>query len=288
MAKTIVTLELTASQQDTLARTYDAFQSEKKPPHTRFQVRPEGCVITCYNTGKVVFQGPKAESYAAPYLSNTSEKGFFPQAGSDEVGTGDYFGSVCVCAAVVEEKDLPLLEKLGVTDSKALTDEAILSMAPQLMPKLRYSLLVLPPERYNQIHDHFNLNAIKARLHNQAYVNLARRAELPAFCMVDQFTPEKQYYAYLSTAKEVVRGLHFETRAESRYPAVAAASVLARYAFLRDLERMGRQYDMTFVKGAGEEVDACAAAFVDRYGIDELSKVAKVHFKNTERIHRSI
>ena len=66
--------------------------------------------------------------------------------------------------------------------------------------------------------------------------------------------------------------------------AVAAASILARVTFLRELGKLSKTYDMEILKGAGPEVDRNAIAFVKAFGWNELSKVAKLKFANTERI----
>lgn len=95
-------------------------------------------------------------------------------------GTGDYFGPVVVCAALVTAEDLPLLQQLGVTDSKLLSDDAIRTCAPKLTAALRYSVLILDDDTYNRVHEHDNMVAIKCKLHNQAYVHLQRKAGRPA------------------------------------------------------------------------------------------------------------
>lgn len=287
-----ITLKLTKSQETKL---YEAFKEyrHKAPAYARWQLRPENCVITCYESGKTLFQGKDAKIYASPFTSSadTAEQPsgiILPQAGSDEVGTGDYFGPVCVCACIVTEHDMTLLNRTGVRDSKAITDEAILKTAPELMEQLTYSLLILNNRKYNAVHDSNNMNRIKARLHNQAYVNLSTKAPLPEFRVIDQFTPEKAYYRYLQEDRNVVRGIHFETKAEDKYPAVGAASVIARYAFLKCMEELSERYDMQFEKGAGSPVDRCAAEFVSRYGWDALQDVAKLHFANTEKVRTLI
>lgn len=284
-----ITLKLSAKDQERLIDAWADSADEKAPAYARIRMRPENCVITIYQSGKAVFQGSDAHVYAAPFQE--AETGYLgkksvpvPEAGSDEVGTGDYFGPVCVCACIVEEKDLEEIGKLGARDSKQLTDADIRRIAPELMKLLRYSLLVLPPEKYNIVHRTNNMNAIKAKLHNQAYVNLQKKAYLPDFCMIDQFTPKEIYYHYLAHELHVIQGIHFETKAEDHYPAVGCASVIARYAFLVTMDEMEKKYGMHFAKGAGKEVDECASRFVGRFGFDELSKAAKLHFRNTERI----
>ena len=126
---------------------------------------------------------------------------------------------------------------------------------------------------------------IKSKLHNQAYVNLTNKGfSLPDFKVVDQFVREKTYYGYVQYEPVVIRGLHFETKAENRYIAVATASILARYAFLKHWDGMEEQFDFSFPKGAGANVDKAAELFVRQYGMAALRKVAKLHFKNTKKL----
>ncbi|MDD5842253.1 MAG: ribonuclease HIII [Solobacterium sp.] len=229
----------------------------------------------------MVFQGADAEYYGTSFI----ETRFKRQAGSDEVGTGDYFGPVVVVASIVEESDEELINKYHINDSKQMNDEDILKCAPLLREKIKHSLLILEPEQYNRVHETNNLNMIKAKMHNQAYLNLkARGYKIPSAAYVDQFCDPNLYYKYLVQEKEVYHELIFETKAESKYPAVAVSSVIARYVFLKKIEEMEKKYGMSFHKGAGTDVDICARDFVKRYSKKELGKVAKLHFKNTENI----
>ena len=106
---------------------------------------------------------------------------------------------------------------------------------------------------------------------------------LPGSIIVDQFVQEKSYYRYLRDQPQVIRGIHFETKAESRYPAVAAASVIARYAFLKACDQMAQRYAFTFPKGAGAAVDQAIRQFVQAHGQEALAHVAKLHFANTAK-----
>lgn len=294
MANNVITLKLTGKQENTLLKTWQENKA-KTPPYAKWQLKNENCVITCYESGKTVFQGKDAQVYASPFMKEetTTKKlilktaEIFPQAGSDEVGTGDYFGPVCVCATIVDENSLPLLRKLGIRDSKQLCDEEIRKIAPEIMKVIPCSLLILDNPHYNAVHDRINLNAIKAMLHNKAYVNLASKCGLPAFRIVDQFALEKTYYSYLKNEKQVVKPIHFETKAEDKYPSVGAASVIARYAFLVKWDEMEEKYGMTFHKGGGAKADQSASLFVQKFGFDKLGEVAKLHFKNTEKLKSS-
>lgn len=268
---------LTPQQIEQLKKKYFSYISNRQLPHVNFQIKLSDCTITVYHSNKVVYQGENLSLYIP---SDVEE-----QAGSDEVGTGDYFGPVVVCACFVKKEDADFLKQHHVTDSKQLSDDNIREHAPALMKRLTYSLLILDNVRYNQVHHSNNMNAIKAKLHNQAYLHLKNKVgKLPSLCVVDQFTPESLYYRYLANEPKIVRALHFETKAESKYCAVAAASMIARYAFLKYFDAMEKKYDTVIPKGAGNNVDEFAKKFVEKYGFEELGKIAKLHFKNTEKV----
>ena len=284
-----ITLKLKSIQEEQLFKTFGEFQTTP-PQYAKWQLKPENCVITCYTSGKTVFQGKDANVYAAAFMEvqdeipNAATTNQYPQAGSDEVGTGDYFGPVCVCASYVTKDDVDFLVKLGVRDSKQMSDADMLKIGPLLMERIPHSLLIVPPQKYNQVHESNNLNAIKAKLHNQAYINLAKKIELPSFKIIDQFTPETSYYRYLKNEPQIICGIHFETKAEDKYLSVAVGSIISRYGFLKTWEEMEQKYNMTLPKGSGDKVDVVAQEFVERYGFDRLGEVAKLHFKNTEKI----
>lgn len=284
-----ITLKLKSIQEEQLFKTFSEFQTTP-PQYAKWQLKPENCVITCYTSGKTVFQGKDANVYAAAFMQgqdeipNTATTNQYPQAGSDEVGTGDYFGPVCVCASYVTQDNIDFLIKLGVRDSKQMSDADMLKIGPLLMERIPHSLLIVPPQKYNRVHESNNLNAIKAKLHNQAYINLAKKIELPSFKIIDQFTPETSYYRYLKNEPQIIHGIHFETKAEDKYLSVAVGSIISRYGFLKTWEEMEKKYNMTLPKGSGDKVDIVAQAFVERYGLERLGEIAKLHFKNTEKI----
>ena len=284
-----ITLKLKLVQEEQLFKTFSEFQTTP-PQYAKWQLKPENCVITCYTSGKTVFQGKDANVYAAAFMQgqdeipNTATTNQYPQAGSDEVGTGDYFGPVCVCASYVTHDDVDFLIKLGVRDSKQMSDADMLKIGPLLMERIPHSLLIVLPQKYNRVHESNNLNAIKAKLHNQAYINLAKKIKLPSFKIIDQFTPETSYYRYLQNEPQIIRGIHFETKAEDKYLSVAVGSIISRYGFLKTWEEMEKKYNMTLPKGSGDKVDIVAQAFVERYGLERLGEIAKLHFKNTEKI----
>ncbi len=280
-----ITCLLTSSQRKSLLNAWIEFKIDKEMPYIEYQCKVENCMITSYTSGKVVFQGKDAKIYASPFVNTNEDETIEEHAGSDEVGTGDYFGPVCVCACIVKKEDVSWIKELKVNDSKQVNDDHILKIAPKLMERLNYSKLILSNDKYNVVHQSNNLNAIKAKLHNQAYINLINKGyQLPKLCVIDQFTPKTSYYKYLQNEKQVFKNLHFETKAESKYLAVACASIIARYSFLIAWQSLEDHYKMKLAKGANDHVNRDAKKFVETHGMDELKNVAKLHFKNTDLI----
>lgn len=288
------TITMKTSEILELKARFPKAEKRKTPPYAYYQIRLSECMITAYESGKVVFQGNGADYYAEAFTTPnepvyskpkpkiTTER--FPQGGSDEVGTGDYFGPVTVAAAYVAQDQVESLRAMHIQDSKAIKDDRIRALGPVLIEQLPHSILILDNTTYNRIHPDNNMVAIKCKLHNQAYVHLKKKIdEWPSLCVVDQFVQKTSYYRYLKQEKEVVQGLHFETKAENKYLAVACASVIARYAFLIAFDAMCEKYDFTFLKGASYKVDQNIRDFVKRYNKMELENVGKLHFANTDK-----
>ena len=273
---------------------------DKVIPYVVFQAQEEDTVITMYESGKVMFQGTSADVDAAMWgvaLENTKEKKeekkkenqkYYAcnQVGSDEVGTGDYFGPIVVTACYVTKEDLPFLEELGVGDSKKIEDEKILKMAPQIAKKIKYRSVILNNKEYNEKYrKDVNMNKIKAILHNRVLYQLVHE-EKPKYdyIIVDEFAREARYYGYLSDQPVTQKGITFLTKAEDISPAVGCASIISRYLFLKEFDKMCDEIHIPLPKGAGKDVDEAGEEVVEKYGEEKLQDIAKVNFKNTERI----
>ena len=279
----IISLLLNDTQINELVDKYkdNIVDNPNKYVHYHFKINKSSIII--YTTKKAVFSGLDALILAQDYQPINDIQPY-SHAGSDEVGTGDYFGPVVVCGVIVLESDFNLLLNLKVNDSKLINDKKICEIAPILMEKLTYSILVLNNRKYNEIHNTYNMNAIKAKLHNQVFNHLKNKAPLPKLCVVDQFAPKDLYFKYLKYENDIFTNIKFETKAESKYLAVACASIIARYTFLECWKKLEEKYNFKFNKGANEIVDSQIKEFVNIYGFNKLNEVAKVHFKNTNVI----
>ena len=268
---------------------------EKTPPYAIFQAQEEDTIITLYNSGKCMFQGTSAfvdanmwkalkendeeDTNKIDYLNTTS-------VGSDEVGTGDYFGPIVVTASLVKKDDIEFLKKLGCTDSKKITDDKIKKIAPEIIKKIKYKSIILSNEEYNQKYSkENNMNKIKAIMHNKALsLILEETKEKLDYIIIDEFAKENRYYSYLKDIPNPVKNITFITKAETKNMAVACSSIISRYIFLKEFDKLSDTYHIPLPKGSGQKVDKIGEELTEKYGKDILNKIAKKNFSNTSRI----
>jgi len=279
---------------------YKDKKRDKVIPYVVFQAQEEDTVITLYESGKCMFQGTSADVDAAMWgvaLENTKEKQDEKKkadakyyncsaVGSDEVGTGDYFGPIVVTACYVSKEDIPFLEKLGVGDSKKIDDSKIMKIAPEIAKKIKYRSVILSNKEYNEKYTkELNMNKIKAIMHNKVLYQLVNE-EKPKYdyIIVDEFAREARYYEYIKDVPNIQKGITFMTKAEDKNLAVACGSIISRYLFIKEFDKICDSIHIPLAKGAGKDVDEIGEEVVEKYGEDKLKEIAKYNFKNTDRI----
>lgn len=307
-----IVFKVSENVKEKMIKYYQDLKRDKTPPYSIFQAEEGGTIITLYESGKAMFQGISADIDANIWIemekklnnrvidiktgkekkknddkSQTNDFKYdnYNTIGSDEVGTGDYFGPIVVAATYVSKDNVVFLHELKVTDSKKITDDYIKKIAPQIMDKIPYSAFVLTNQEYNKLdHEKINMNKIKALLHNKVLLNLVEKNYPFEKIVVDQFTPPKNYYEYLTDTQKKVTNITFTPRAEEQCLSVACASIISRYIFLREMYKMSQELNSEIPKGAGTNVDEFVQALVDKNGKDILNNYVKLNFKNTQKI----
>lgn len=305
-----IVFKLSDNLKDKVINYYKDMCKEKTPPYAVFQAVECDTVITLYESGKIMFQGISADIDANIWIDmerhinnriidiNSKDKKkdkdkaepkiFFNMntIGSDEVGTGDYFGPIVVSASYVSKEHFNLLTELGVRDSKKLTDDKIKKIAPELMKSIPYVTIILDNASYNShYNDDVNMNKIKAILHNKALISLIKKDNYNYDkIVVDQFVYPKKYYEHIAKAPEKVKNITFTTKAEDKCLSVAVSSIISRYVFLAKIEELSNKVGTDLPKGAGNLVDEVGVNLVKTKGIEILNGIAKLNFKNTEKI----
>ena len=295
-----VVLRVSEKTREKLIKFYEDKKRDKVIPYVVFQAQDGDTVITLYESGKVMFQGTSADIDANMWADidgvekidkvkiKEEEKKYYncSSIGSDEVGTGDYFGPIVVTSCYVSKDDIPFVESLGIKDSKKLDDAKILKVAPELITKIKYKSLIMSNQEYNSKYsDTYNINKIKAIMHNKVLWRMVHEENLDYdYIIVDEFAREARYYEYLNGNPEIQRNITFMTKAEDKNLAVACASVISRYIFLKEFDKICDTIHIPLVKGAGADVDEIGKEVVETYGKEKLKEIAKYNFKNTERI----
>ena len=291
----MASITLTPSEKEIQAflEHYQSSLAPSKNPYIRYFLRLPQATVSIYTSGKVLLQGEGAEKYASFFgyevvEENTGQN--FSLIGTDEVGNGSYFGGLAVVASFVTPDQHDFLRKLGVGDSKTLTDQKIRQIAPILKEKIQHQALLLSPSKYNEvIGDRYNAVSVKVALHNQAIYLLLQKGIQPEKIVIDAFTSAKNYDKYLAQeANRFSNPISLEEKAEGKYLAVAVSSIIARDLFLENLENLGRELGYQLPSGAGTASDKVASQILQAYGMQGLNFCAKLHFKNTEKAKKRL
>lgn len=310
-----IVFKVSENVQKKMIEYYKDLRREKTPPYAIFQAMEADTIITLYESGKAMFQGISADIDANIWvdmekkLNNRTidinepkkEKEKYKEElnyyysmstiGSDEVGTGDYFGPIVVTATYVDKNKIDLVNDLGVKDSKKLTDEKILKIAPILIKEIPYVTFTLNNTDYNKYQDMgYNMNKIKAILHNKVLYSITHKEEVYPYqkIVVDQFVYPRKYFEHIMEATEKVTNITFTTKAESKCASVAVASVISRYIFLMKIDELSKELNIEIPKGANDIVDQVGKKIVEKYGIQKLNEIAKLNFKNTDKIKEAL
>ena len=305
LPKTLTTYscKLSPTQGDQLqallhARCYD-FRSLA---HARFAASKDKLNVVLYQTGKLVVQGKETKDFVQfllePEILGEARLGYEqvldpnrldPRIGIDESGKGDYFGPMCVAGVYVNASIIPQFEEAGLMDSKKISSDRRISQLAEIIrktPGCHHSVVQIGPEAYNRLHAKMGtVNAILAWGHARAIENLMNRKNFmkpaPVRAISDQFSRSKSTVAraLMSEGREIE--LVQRHKAEEDI-AVAAASILARDAFVSRLGELGDQLGYELPKGAGPKVVQAAQQIMQNLGKKQLATVAKMHFKTTQ------
>ena len=291
----MASITLTPSEKEIQAflEHYQTSLAPSKNPYIRYFLKLPQATASIYTSGKVLLQGEGAEKYASFFGYQVVEETRgqnLPLIGTDEVGNGSYFGGLAVVASFVTPDQHAFLRKLGVGDSKNLTDQKIRQIAPILKEKIQHQALLLSPSKYNEvIGDRYNAVSVKVALHNQAIYLLLQKGIQPEKIVIDAFTSAKNYDKYLAQeANRFSNPISLEEKAEGKYLAVAVSSIIARDLFLENLENLGRELGYQLPSGAGTASDKVASQILQAYGMQGLNFCAKLHFKNTEKAKKRL
>ncbi|MCH2174156.1 MAG: ribonuclease HIII [Lentisphaeria bacterium] len=270
-----------------------------QPQYMIFRAKKDKTTVASYQSGKLVIQGKGTQEivefllepeilgeatfgYEIELQKEQDPQMWKPHAGIDESGKGDVFGPLVVCCAYVTSTDVDKLIEIGVQDSKNVkSDKKMKEIVKEIKRLLydKYSVVRIGNAAYNRMYSQFkNVNKMLAWAHGRALENLLEKIPECPRVVIDQFARNKN--TSLSALQERGRQIKVDlrTKAESDI-AVAAASMLARIAYVEAMEDLSKQYEVDLLKGASSKVKQQAVDLVRKYGDGVLLEVAKCHFK---------
>lgn len=202
--------------------------------------------------------------------------------GVDESGKGDFFGPLVIASFLAGTKDYPRLKELGVRDGKLISENRLMDIDLVLRENYPHVLVIIDPPQYNRRYKQIkNLNKLLAWGHAESIEKLAAKYQADK-AISDKFGKDELIEDEL-TRRKVSLEVEQIIRGESTVP-VAAASIIARAAFIREMEKLSEEYGVEIPRGASSLVDSAGRDMVKKFGIDILEKVAKIHFKNFNKV----
>lgn len=208
--------------------------------------------------------------------------------GTDESGKGDFFGPLVIAGVFVDSAISNQLVKIGVRDSKMLSDFQIKKIARGIKKilKQRSGVIIISPKKYNELHIKMgNVNRILGWAHARVIENILNSFEVKD-AVSDKFGNEK---LILDALQEKGRSLNlYQTSNAERYTGVAAASVIARDVVVSWFESESKRIGIHIPKGASEEVEKAAKIILEKFGEEELNSLVKIHFKTSKKIFNDI
>lgn len=299
--RTTFTTMLTDAQAGRLESILEGKGFERREvPYARFSFAGPSLLVTVYEKkNKLLLQGKGTDDFieftlepqvtgllSLPEEAEEEDGRTGAHFGIDESGKGDYFGPLVVAGVYADGRIGAALRKLGVCDSKLVGSSArIRSLAEGIrrVPGIRFHLVSIGPERYNQLYPEFkNLNRFLAWGHATVIEGLAAKVPGCPMALSDQFANPFVLKRALAAKKLSIR-LEQRVRAESDV-AVAAASILARERFVNWMDAAGEAAGMKLPLGASSQVVKAARQLVALHGEEMLPKVAKMHFKTTQNV----
>lgn len=304
MSDNSATYILTPSQASNLEKLLDNKGFERtKIPYTDFSFKAKDLQISFYpKKNNLLIQGKGTREFILftlePEITKEAKLGYEdilspeilePHFGIDESGKGDFFGPLVIAGVYTNASSAPLLQKAGICDSKAVsTSDKIRKLARIIRstPDIEYEVLCISPTRYNELYSEFkNLNTMLAWGHAKIIENLLiKRPDCPR-ALSDQFAHEYVLKRALRQ-KSLNITLEQRTKAESDI-AVAAASILAREKFVDWMDKASEAGGIKLPLGASSLVIKAGKELLIKHGEEILPKVAKLHFKTTQKLFNS-
>jgi len=253
--------------------------------HAFWRAKSNNLTIIFYKNGSVFFQGDGNEILSILNewerflpLSQEEFNVEFPVIGLDESGKGDYFGPLVLAAAILDSLSEKEAVKTGVMDSKKITDHSIRKIYFEIKDSIEHRVRIIEPCEYNNLYKKFgNVNLLMFH----EYTELVRQFDSKSYktLILDKFSGSEVLN------RKFRESMNCETvivEKGERFPAVAAASIFARFSFLNWIENKSIHSKITLPRGSGYDASMLFMRLKSEMPAKEFENLAKTHFKAHE------
>lgn len=294
---TLFTEKLTSEQMDKLRAVCEhKIWEPYDVAYARFAFKGPKINLVAYESGKIVIQGKGTEDFVVntlePEITGEAKFGydevlrpewFEPHAGMDESGKGDFFGPLVSACVIADREAIDSWRAAGIRDSKKITDVRIMKL-DKIIRETRGAVvktMFCGMPRYNELmgRPRANLNLLLAWQH-ATVLEEALKVKFVPWGMLDQFSKQPLVQRYF---KRKDFDLRMQTKAEED-PVVAAASVVARAEYVRQMQRLSDRYGEKLLKGASAAVREQGVKIIEKFGIQALGSFAKLHFRTAHEV----
>jgi ribonuclease HIII len=297
------TIKVTEEQLDKLGKLLAGRGWERfDVSYARYAFRNDAAKVnvTGYESKKVVVAGKGTEEFVSmviePEITGAPKLGydevlhpdwFEDHAGCDESGKGDFFGPLIAATVIGSRSMIEKWRAAGAQDSKKMTESRILELdriirnTPGVVVKL---IQARDMRQYNGLMGtrFRSQNQILAFQHARALQDALAEKRVP-WGLLDQFTEDPLVQRELTKLGVAGFELRMRTKAEED-PVVAAASIVARAEYVRQMHTLSQRFGSKLQKGASSAVKTQAHEIIRRFGTDALRDYAKLHFRTAYEV----
>ena len=234
---------------------------ETKNDYETIRLRKKGIVLTLYSSGKLLVQGKDADKFISKFSVEIDKNSII--VGTDETLKGDTFGGIVVAGVRADPVEREKLERFVLGDSKRTDDKVIPILAKKIMGLVKYSIQELKPLEYNDLVKQYGLTRLLNLLHQKCNDELKLKGSV---FVVDKFPG-------------CVVGDKAMFKADEKYVEVAAASIIARYVGLKQIENISKKAGFKIPLGSTHVLSA-----LKRLKKEEFPEFVKIHFKNVKKV----
>lgn len=205
------------------------------------------------------------------------------EIGSDETGKGVYIGPIIIVCSKVDISKINYYKSLGINDSKKLTDKKIIEIAKILKRKIKHAVVFITPKTINEYNSKkINYNKTLALGHDRCIKLIDKTYGVNNLdVIIDGFCSLDNYNKYISNNMYNTKLI---SKAEDRHISVGISSILARYYWICEMDRLSKELNYNISKKFDNQTIEKEIHDIFKNSNLDYNKYLKLNFKNVFEI----